>query len=65
MGALSTPGASTSRTNQPQKLSAQAIGQTILVAPPSNEALEESGEELVPDSEARFQISERAAEVRS
>lgn len=37
---------------------------TVLVAAPSAEALEESGEELVAETEARFRISERAAEVR-
>lgn len=35
---------------------------TVLIAAPNAEALEESGEELVEESEARFSISERAAE---
>lgn len=44
-----TPGASTSRT--------------ILISPPSKEFVDPD-EELIPDSEARFEISTRAAEVR-
>lgn len=64
--ALPTPGASSTRQLRPSLSSqgqTQPLDQTILISAPSREALEELGEELVPDSEARFQISERAAEV--